>query len=254
MKKTLFLLSLLMLFSLPSCVKESPEPIYTPETVSPENRKLLYSREVGGITFGFYNDNTAELFEVSAPDTRTTLTIPEKIENHTLVAIGEEAFLEAPYVAITLPDTIEKIGVRAFQKSRIKEITLPDALTELGKEAFDNCLRLTKITFGSGLKEIPLGCFFGCSALTGISVPEGVETIGEEAFASLSALEELSLPSTLKEIGAFAFWHTGAASLDITVPSSVNSIGEEAFAGEFRHNFRYLGESTEVKSALGINE
>ncbi len=252
MKKTLFLFSLLLLFSLPSCVKESPEPVYTPETVSPENRKLLYSNEVGGITYGFYNDNTAELLEVSAEDTRLTLTVPETVEDHTLVAIGKEAFLKAQYSSITLPDTIKKIGDRAFQKSLIERITLPDALTELGVEAFDNCLRLEKVTFGSGLKEIPVGCFFGCSALTSVAVPEGVESIGEEAFASLSALKSLSLPSTLKEIGDFAFWHSGAASLEIGIPAAVVSIGEEAFAGEYRHNFRYDGESAEVKSALGL--
>jgi len=253
MKKTLLLLSLLFLVFFPSCVEESPEPIYTPETVNKEDRKLLYTDEVENITFGFYNDKTAEVLEVSEDHTRTALTLPESIGDHTLVAIGKEAFLKAPYSEITLPKTIESIGARAFQKSLIEKITLPDAVTELGEEAFDNCLRLQKITFGNGLKKIPLGCFFSCSALTELCVPEGVEIIEEEAFASLTALQSLSLPSSLKVIGNFAFWHSGKAPLNITVPSSVSSIGEEAFAGEHRHVFRYVGENAEIKKALGLN-
>lgn len=253
MRKTLLIFSLLLLCLFSSCVEESPEPVYVPKTVSPEERKLLRTETVNDITCGIYNDNTAELLEITSWDTGDTLVLPEKVGNYTLVAIGKEAFLSSPFKEITLPDTILSIGERAFQKSSVEKIILPDSITKIGEEAFDNCLRLKEVNFGKGLKEIPLGCFFGCSSLTEIHLPEGVETIGEEAFASLSALESISLPSSLKEIDAYAFWNSGAIPLSVTIPDGISSVGKEAFAGTHSHTLRYSGENVEVKNALGLN-
>ncbi|MBR4288081.1 MAG: leucine-rich repeat domain-containing protein [Clostridia bacterium] len=253
MRKTLLIFSLLLLCLFSSCVEESPEPVYIPETVSPEERKLLRTETINDITYGIYNDNTAELLEIAPWDLGDTLILPEKIGNHTLVAIGKEVFLSSSFKEITLPGTVIFIGERAFQKSSIEKITLPDSVTKIGKEAFDNCLYLNEVSFGKGLKEIPLGCFFGCSSLTEIHLPEGVESIGEEAFASLSALKSLSLPSSLKEIDAYAFWNSGAFPLSVNIPNGIISIGEEAFAGKHSHTFRYSGENVEVKNALGLN-
>ena len=251
MKKSFLLLFSVFLFLLTSCVNEKPEPIYVPETAE-EERILLYSREISGIEFAFFNDGTAEIAGIAEGTHSQALTVPDKIGDFPVVGIGDEAFRGSEYSEITLPSTIKTIGERAFQKSHLTKITLPDTVESIGKEAFDNCLRLQEVVFGTRLKEIPLGCFFGCSALEKIHLPEGIEEIGEEAFASLSALTEISLPSTLKNIGDFAFWNSGKVSLSIEIPANVESVGEEAFSRTEPHQISYGGENESVKSALGL--
>lgn len=252
MKKLLLFLSLLTLLCFSSCVKESPEPVFSPENIDEKDRKMVSSEEVMGMNMVFFNDGTAEIHGFSKENAQNVLTIPEAVGNYTVTVIADEAFRNAPYVSVSLPKTVKKIGERAFQKSLIKEITFPDALTEIGPEAFDNCLQLEKVTFGKNLKLIPTGCFFGCKNLTELNLAEGLEIIEEEAFASLSALKKLTLPSTLKRIGDYAFWNSGAQALLISVPASVEKIGEEAFAGNQKHSFTYAGENSEVKIALGL--
>lgn len=253
MKQALFIFLCILLLALPSCVKESPEPVYTPQTVAPEDRELLYAEEINGITFSLYNDKTAEIVGLSEEITVSSLELPEAVEGYTVVAICDEAFCEANFTHVTLPSTLRSIGKRAFQRSLITEITLPDAVTSLGEEAFDNCFHLQKVTFGKGLKNVPVGCFFGCSALKSLSLPEGITSVEEEAFASLTALEELSLPSTLQKIGDFAFWNIGSAPLTIDVPAAVEAVGEDAFKSPYSHVLRYGGDNADVKNALGLS-
>lgn len=248
MKRILILLSLCLICALGACVKESPEPIYHPET-DPSKRALVGSTEIAGVSYALYNDGTGEVSAVEG-STAKSLTIPETVGNHTVVAICDEVFREATFTHVTLPSTLRSIGKRAFQRSLVTEITLPDSVTSLGEEAFDNCLRLEKVIFGKGLKTIPVGCFYGCSALTDISLPEGIEAVEEEAFASLGKASSLSLPSTLKTIGDFAFWNFGEKSLAITLPEGLETLGESAFEGNYKHSLSYGGESESVKNAL----
>lgn len=231
MKKTfLFVLLSLLAILLFSCTKESPEPIYVPETVSPENREKIGNEEANGISFDLYNDFTAVItaFDKEGyPD--TVLAVPEKYDRYRVIAIADEAFYGADLISITLPDSIQSIGKCAFSRSSITEIRIPDSVKELGQEAFDNCLSLEKAVIGSGIREIPTGAFFSCHKLSEIVLPEGLEIIGEEAFAALPALEAITLPESLLEIGPFAFWNSGTSSLSYAIPEGVEKIGQSAF-------------------------
>lgn len=229
MKKMLWLLLVPMLM-LSACVKESPEPIYEPEPVAKEDRKLLRTTEIAGIYYALYNDNTCEIVEAD-PELYDTasMTLPTYCDKYTVIAIGDEVFSGASFTHVTLPIYLESIGKRAFEHSQITEIAFPDSLTLLGEEAFSGCVRLEKITFGGGLREIPTGAFYGCRSLKELAVPEGIASLGEEAFGDLIALEKVSLPSSLREIGSYAFWHCGGEDLTFSVPEGVEKIGAGAF-------------------------
>lgn len=233
MKKICCLLLTLTALCAVSCtrVKESPEPVFTPPTVAPEAREKTDEMEYMGLHFYLYNDYTCELASPSeTAKHESTLTIPEKCEDYTVVRILKNAFAGTAFTEITIPDTVVAIDESAFQKSDLRTVTLPKSLKTLGAECFDNCLSLEKVTFQSAVEIIPTGAFYGCEKLREIVLPEGVKTIGEEAFASLKNLEKLTLPESLETIGAYAFWSSGTEALEITVPKGVKTIGEDAFA------------------------
>ncbi len=233
MKKTLcFLMAFTALCTLLcSCVKESPEPVFTPPTIAPEDREKTGQIEYMGLMFDLYNDYTCELLGPSETATlEKTLVLPETCEDHTLVRICKNAFAETEFTQITIPDSVKTIDEYAFQKSGIRQITLPKSLESLGTECFDNCLDLEKVTFQSSVEIIPTAAFYGCEKLTEIILPEGVKEVGEEAFAALKNLETLTLPDSLEKIGPYAFWCSGTEALKITVPKNVKTIGEDAFA------------------------
>ncbi|MBR5295734.1 MAG: leucine-rich repeat domain-containing protein [Clostridia bacterium] len=216
-----------MLFS---CVKESPEPIFDPESVSEKDRKIILIDESQGVTYNFYNDNTCEIISYDPENAdSTSLILPDMIDGSVVTKIHDNVFSGTAYETVTLPKNLRVLGERAFQKSAVKNIVLPDTLTEIGKECFDNCSNLESVSFGKGLKTIPLGAFYGCKNLKEVILPEGVTKIEEEAFAALSSLEKVSLPESLEEIGPYAFWNSGTDSLSFTIPKKVSKIGKNAF-------------------------
>ena len=252
MKKILFvLISLVALALFSACVKESPEPVFDPSSLSTGERKALAVEEEGGVTYQIFNDKTCEVLSFDGETySSLTLSIPEKYEGNTVVAIGDGVFAGAKLEEIFLPESLVKIGSGAFQRSSVKKIALPDSLTHLGEECFDSCAHLEEVSFGTGLVRIPVGAFFGCKSLKEIVLPEGVRVIGEEAFADLSALNRISLPSTLEVVGPYAFWNSGSASLILSLPSSVREVGKDAFLNSRIEKILYNGENEAVLAEI----
>ncbi len=230
MKKPYFLFLLLPCLLLTACVKESPEPLYHPETQAPETREALGTKEHNGIIYQMYNDNTCEIIEADSDVlSQGTLSLLNSYDDHPVVAIADEVFQDASATQVLLPEKLQRIGDRAFERCPLLWLKFPDSLTEIGEEAFSGCSRVETITFGKGLTEIPTGAFFGCRSLKELTLPEGIRSIGEEAFGDTVGLEQILLPSTLTHIGPFAFWHCGTESLSFSIPPSVETIGVSAF-------------------------
>ena len=76
--------------------------------------------------------------------TETTLTIPSKLEDATVVAIADSAFEgNTKLTSVTLPKTVTSIGASAFEGcSALKTITLSDNVATIGRAAFKNCTSL----------------------------------------------------------------------------------------------------------------
>lgn len=72
-----------------------------------------------------------------------SLEIPERLDGHPVVAIGE----------------------RAFEKMlRIKSIMIPDSVTSVGWFAFSGCISLETVSIPTSVTEIGYGAFLNCGA------------------------------------------------------------------------------------------
>ena len=116
-------------------------------------------------------ENGAILTSVLTGDTE--LYLPETVEGHPLIAIGEKAFAtEAGQMAekVALPKTIERIEDYAFYGcGQLKALRLPESVRRIGKYAFYNCRKLEEINIPLAATDLNMGLFLNCDALKYLS-------------------------------------------------------------------------------------
>ena len=66
------------------------------------------------------------------------LSIPERIDGHPVVAIGNAAFRKAVFGSLLLPDSIKEIGSYAFSDAEFDLLVLPKKLNVLNPYVFDS--------------------------------------------------------------------------------------------------------------------
>ncbi|MBR3836839.1 MAG: leucine-rich repeat domain-containing protein [Clostridia bacterium] len=230
MKKSLILFLAACLILLTGCVKESPEPLFTPPTVAPEDREVVRSADVDGIFYTLYNDYTCHITMAdSEVYNASSLALPDKMGEYTVVAIEDGVFQNASFTSVVLPRGLKHLGARAFEHSQLTGIALPASLCSMGEEAFANCVRLGEVTLPAGIGTVPVGAFYSCRSLKKVVLEEGIHTVDDEAFGDLPALEEISLPQSLCHVGDFAFWRCNNTALQFTLPQGIKTVGTAAF-------------------------
>ncbi|SHO52588.1 leucine-rich repeat protein [Anaerocolumna xylanovorans] len=182
------------------------------------------------------------------------VTIPSKVDGHTITAIGGYAFWDCTELTgITMPDTVTMIDSQAFRNcenlksislsknlqliadhafhacTSLTHIELPDSLTCISTGAFDYCENLEEVKIPGKIKILYDGIFGSCYSLKKVIIPNSVTVIEENVFFECKALESISLPSSLKSIGEGAFSRCEALKT-IKLPESVTSIGEDVFS------------------------
>lgn len=143
---------------------------------------------------------------ISYTGTAAEMEIPETIDNHPVIAIGDQAFNFLPIEAAILPKTILHIGNMAFYQ----------------------CASLKKVTMQEGVTSIGTCCFGGDPVLEEVTIPETVETVDDFAFLACASLKEVSFGPALQKIGTSAFQMCAGLSR-VTLPEEAE-IGENAFA------------------------
>lgn len=156
------------------------------------------------------------------------VTIPNKINNKSVVEIGVSAFHGCTGVtSISIPSTVLKIGGNAFYGcSSLSQLSGGTSVEEVGGTAFNGCSKL--ITDG----KLVWRNFFvtGANCVGDVVVPDGVTAICSSAFSKYSGSQVLSvtLPQSVASIGSSAF--SGCDKLlELRIPSSVTQIGSYAF-------------------------
>jgi len=147
---------------------------------------------------------------ISYTGTSGDVVIPESLDGHAVIAVGEHM----------------------FQDNQVVEtVRLPEGLHTIGNMAFFKCAKLKRIEIPEGIKLIEQACFGGCEALEEVKLPDSLEAVGQFGFLSCPRLAEVSFGPNLRSIGPGAFQL--CASLKRVVLPGGDSVQIEAdsFAG-----------------------
>ena len=220
----------------------------------------------GDFYYSILDDGSAEITGCSGYDRDSSsvysLTIPDALDGHPVVYIGDYAFANKRLASVRLPSGLKTIGKSAFATYWLSEITLPDSLETIGEYAFSHT-NLTEINLPDCLREIGIGAFAWCKLTnitlsqnhpvfeiidrllfnksdrslvyclqdpdtTHVDIPAGTVSIGEYAFANMNNLTSITLQEGLQYINPFAFYRSGLT--EIILPDSLEEIGDSAFA------------------------
>ena len=204
-------------------------PIYT-YTLDDANRATITG----------YNGSAAALY------------IPEEIDGHEVVAIGNGAFEDRTDLrTVMIPDSVTRIEVWAFYNcNNLSNVTLSNNLNYMGEYAFGNCKKITKIevpksldssggpfkncdglkmvTFEKGTTEISSSLFEDCTGLEEIDIPDTVTVIENSAFNGCVNLLKIMIPDSVTRIENWAFYNCNNLST-VTLSNNLNYMGEYAF-------------------------
>ena len=209
----------------------------------------------------------------------TALYIPDEIDGHEVVAIGDRAFQNRTDLrTVMIPDSVTEIEAYSFNNcTNLSNVTLSKSLKYMGGRAFGSCEKITqieipksldncgnsgyasyhgpfgacsglkKITFEEGTTEISSGLFRGCTGLEEINIPNSVTEIESSSFEDCINLVSVNIPDSVIKIGNEAF--AGCEKIEsINIPDSVTEIGESTFANcsklsnvKLSKNLEYMG-------------
>ena len=170
----------------------------------------------------------------------TALYIPDEIDGHEVVAIGDRAFENRTDLrTVMIPDSVEKIEFEAFRGcDKLENIKLSENLTIVGYGVFGDCKSISKIEIPKSLKKfdgtwgrgtnLSYGAFGGCSNLKTVNFEAGSTIVCAALFMGCDGIEEIELSDTITEIGDSAF--KNCKNLDrITMNNGIEILESSAF-------------------------
>ena len=128
----------------------------------------------------------------------TTLYIPNKIGDITIVGIYENAFSSIINLEkVILPATIKELGDYSFYFcDNLKNVDTKEGITKFGASTFAFC-DINSIYIPDTTKEIGNKCFENCFQATEevgrLFIPSGVEVMGQDVFAGMNAPREKNI-------------------------------------------------------------
>lgn len=177
------------------------------------------------------------------------LSIPERIDNHPVVAIAASAFTSKTAItALSLPEGLQTIGAKAFQRSAIQgSVLIPSTVQTLGFRAFEFNSGITQVNFADNSQLTSMGDnVFSGTSITSIALPQSLTAIPKEAFLNLPYLKTITWSDKIVSIGASAFKGCGITG-DITFPNTLTSLGQSCFNGTQNLGYVYFHEDSPVK-------
>ena len=170
-------------------------------------------------------------------------------------AIPEQAFNNAAFGSVILPEGMTEIGTCGFMGcenlksivipesmetiegfafmgcTSLESVVIPEGVTSVGDQAFYECENLETVTFAGESKIEYLGgdVFSSCPNLRFVIIPDGISDLyGSNFEDSGTADGYLALADGVTHIGGFLFYGSNCESY--VVPASVKSIGFAAYA------------------------
>ena len=190
----------------------------------------------------------------------TALYIPDEIDGHEVVEIGDSAFENRTDLrTVMIPDSVTRINGNAFYGcSNLANVTLSKNLESMGSSAFGNCDGLTqieipkslescdisygsygpfrdcdklkKVKFEEGTTVIATMLFHHCTGIEEIEIPDTVTIIKDSAFEECTNLKSIQIPNTVTKIEPEAFYNCTSLTT-VNIPDTVKSIDKSVFSG-----------------------
>ena len=172
----------------------------------------------------------------------TALYIPDEIDGHEVVEIGDSAFENRTDLrTVMIPDSVTRINIGAFSGCiNLANITLSKRIEKIGENAFYNCDSLQSVEIPKCLNDvyarydsiyIPNGVFNECSNLKTIIFEEGSTVIADALFRGCDGLESVTIPNTVTQIYGYAFADCRNLK-NINISDSVTVLGENVFQND----------------------
>lgn len=163
----------------------------------------------------------------------TALYIPDEIDGHEVVAIGDRAFQNRTDLrTVMIPDSVTEMGGYAFNNcTNLSNVTLSKNLESMGSSAFGNCDGLTQIEIPKSLDiggNYYLGAFSDCANIKKVTFERGTTKIASSLFCGCTGIEKIDIPDTVKVIQVCAFKECKNLST-VNIPDSVIEIEGWAF-------------------------
>lgn len=240
--------------------KESFELPTRSRTEDPDKR-------FAGYDYGLYDDGTAIITRYTGSERE--LRIPDSLEGHTVVAIGDSAFAEnASLAKVSLNASLELLGGYAFYGcGALTDVSFGKALWHIGVAAFENTPWLSsrteefvivgngillkyrgnahRVTVPDNVKHISYA-FSMNEELIYAEMGDGVLTVGDSAFSFCPKLREVKLGNKVLLIGTGAF-ESCELLVRVNIPDSVRRISNGAFNFcIFMHDIHIGGSVAEI--------
>jgi len=172
----------------------------------------------------------------------TNISIPAKIGNYPVTAIGYWAFYKKGLTGIKIPVSVTSIHQGAFAENNLATVTIPNSVNTIEEKAFAYN-KITELTIPDTVKSI-LNEAFADNMLTNITIPAGISSLVYRVFDG-NQLTELVIPDNIKSINRMAFANNKLIS--VIIPQSVTYIGEEAFANNKLTSINIPDSVTEIE-------
>ncbi len=158
------------------------------------------------------------------------VSIPNTIDDKSVVAIGDEAFWYCENLtAVDLPDYLEYIGARAFQGCKsLTGISIPDSVIEISDAAFEGCNNLATVNIPSELIYVGAFAFDNTLWITRFEDNNSIILGGRIFYKYQGSAEAVTIPTGVTGISGNAFSHNQTLTY-VTIPDSVMFIGDYAF-------------------------
>ena len=158
------------------------------------------------------------------------LVIPNVLDNQTVSAIGNEAFMDCnDLTSLIIPDTVTVIGAKACKGCcNLRKVAIPNSVTTIGDEAFRSCSSLASIIIPNSVTSIGDEAFRACFLKhTSLVIPDSVTYLGQGAFRGCNGLSSVAISNALTVIEYETFMNCGLT--EVKIPESIKMIGSDAF-------------------------
>ena len=191
--------------------------------------KYTATSTINGVTANWeYELNDSNQIEnlkcTNASELTGNITIPNTLDEKTVVSIGSEAFKSATNITgVTVSNSIQSIGYGAFNGcTSLTNVDLGN-ITSLSFDVFKGCTSLTEITIPKTLKNGSVSPCLDNPNITKIILEEGLTIVPKNLCAN-TGITEITIPSSVTEIEYSAFDNCTKLK-KITILDNVSKMG-----------------------------